>query len=97
MRDFVFKYLRIWFVYWHGEGEEDQLDVFRCTKCQRLVTWFLIRQGGCLCGVRGVKIEAFPIRWWHILRLLLTPWTVTKKRPDSPGESRGRLKDWSSA
>lgn len=95
MRSWIKAQLRRWFVLKHGEGHPEQPDVFRCLKCRRLVTWALIRQGGCVCGVKGAKMETLVLRWWHVARLLLLPSTVTKPINQSNGHSSGRLKDWS--
>ena len=96
MRLWIMTQLRRWVVWWHGEGDPDQLDVYRCKACHRLVSWVMIRQGGCACGIRA-KIEAFPIRWWHTARLVLLPWTVSYKIKAPAGRTSAKLKDWSKA
>lgn len=64
--------LRKWFVYNHGEGEIHQADLYRCHICKALITFNMIRKGGCqkcfgkLSPTRPSFREAF--------QLLVMPW-----------------------
>ena len=66
--------LRRWFVKHHGEGEHNQYDFYRCDQCHGIVTWRMIRLGGCGCSRSRLRptnptmVEAF--------KLLVLPWTI---------------------
>jgi len=36
--------------YFHGEGAEHQECFYRCRRCLRIVTWNIIKKGGCSCS-----------------------------------------------
>ncbi len=67
--------LRAWFVKHHGEGEPHQYDFYRCDLCRRLVTWNIIRSGGCGCA-GGTKMRPANPTLWETFRLMALPWTV---------------------
>lgn len=64
--------LRKWFVYWHGEGEKHQLDLYRCLACHKLVTWTHIRSGKTCCPGRITPTNP---TFLEAVRLLVLPWT----------------------
>ncbi len=64
--------IRKWFVYWHGEGEKHQADLYRCITCGHLVTWTQIKKGWGCCG----RIRPTNARFLEALRLLVLPWTI---------------------
>jgi hypothetical protein len=64
--------LRELFVRLHGEGSENQLDVYRCQGCSRLVTWNMIRSGKRCCSGRVVPTQP---SFLETLKLFLLPWT----------------------
>ena len=74
MTTMIVRYL----TYWHGRGEPEQHDYYRCHGCRRLVTWHAIRKGGCLCGLSN-KLGPAVLTTWEKVRLLLLP-TVGVRR-----------------
>lgn len=67
------KWLKDWFVKWHGEGEEHQAQVYRCLACGRLMTWTKIRKAEICCA--GRMSPTHP-KLWEKFQLLVLPWTV---------------------
>jgi hypothetical protein len=65
--------LRRWFVHFHGEGEEQQQDLFRCLTCRRLVTHNRVRNGKMCCGGRVSPTSPTVI---ETIRLFVLPWTI---------------------
>lgn len=66
-----------WLTYWH-DGPADasrQHQFYRCEACHGLVTWKMIKRGGCECGMSS-KVRAAHLRWHEKARLLFAPWTV---------------------
>lgn len=64
--------LRKWFVYWHGEGEAYQADLYRCQNCWKIVTFNQVRQGGCPCS-HGKLCPTNPT-FAESFKLILLPW-----------------------
>ena len=56
------------FVAMHGEGADNQFDVYRCYTCGKLLTWNFIRSSKFCCAGRVVPAEP---RWWEAIKLLL--------------------------
>lgn len=65
-----------WLRAWHGVGEAHQYQFYRCHACRRLVTWNVIRSGGCACH-ESSKISPTKLGLLTKARVLYLPWTVT--------------------
>lgn len=65
------KYIRQWFVWWHGEGAAHQGDVYRCETCGRLITWNAIRDDKACCQRRVYQVNP---TLFEKFRLLVLPW-----------------------
>lgn len=78
-----------WLVWWHGAGEVHQYQFYRCHACRRLVTFHIIRSGGCAC-LESSKISPTKLGWLTKARILYAPWTVT--RPAARRESLRRTR-----
>ena len=65
--------IRKWFVHCHGEGEQHQADIYRCTTCGQMVTWNKIQSGNVCCGGR---VRPSSPRFLEAIRLLVFPWSV---------------------
>lgn len=61
-----------WLIRWHGRGEGDQAEYYRCRGCRRIITWRAIQKGGCDCGSR--HLSPARLAWWEKVRLVLLPW-----------------------
>jgi hypothetical protein len=68
-----------WLAYWHGEGEAHQYQFYRCHACRRLVTYHIIRSGGCTCH-ESSKISPTKLGLLSKARLLYVPWSVTSTK-----------------
>lgn len=66
--------LRQWFVKHHGEGEDNQFDVYRCDQCRGLVTHRMIARGGCGCA--GSRLRPTNATFAETVKLLVTPWLI---------------------
>lgn len=66
--------LRKWFVHWHGEGEANQNDLYRCLGCHKIVTWNIIKASGCSCGAS--RISPTNPSFLEKLKVMVTPWLV---------------------
>jgi hypothetical protein len=69
--------LRELFLKLHGGGDENQLDIYRCASCGRLVTWNFIRSGKRCCS--GHVVPTMP-SFLETVRLFVLPWTFTRGR-----------------
>jgi len=69
------KYGTLWLDYWFSNGEEHQYRFYRCEGCGRLVTWKVIRRGGCDC-MRGRNLRPARLSFWDKFRALFLPWTI---------------------
>ena len=67
--------LKKWLIKWHGEGEEHQVQYYRCRGCLKLVTWNKIRSGGCECGL-SKNLSPAVMKFKDKMRVLCLPWTV---------------------
>ena len=67
---------RRWLAYWHGEGEAHQYQFYRCHGCRRMVTYHIIRSGGCRC-FESAKVSPTKLSVVDKVRLLYVPWSVT--------------------
>lgn len=65
-----------WLVWWHGAGEPQQYQFYRCHLCRHLVTHRHIIVGGCACH-ESSKISPAKLSLVEKTRLLYLPWTVT--------------------
>jgi hypothetical protein len=63
-----------WLAYWFGAGDDHQYQFYRCTLCQRIVTWRQIRQGGCKC--MSSRVRPAELTLMEKGRALLLPWTL---------------------
>ncbi len=66
------RWLRRRFVALHGEGADNQADVYRCLNCNTLLTWKRIRRGEVCCV--GRVFPSSP-KWHETVRLFFFPWT----------------------
>ena len=66
--------------YWHGKGEDHQYHYYRCDGCRKLVTWKMIAEGGCPCGLSN-RLRPAVIRLRDKVKLLLFPFTVNRYWP----------------
>lgn len=64
-----------WMTYWHGEGAPHQYRYHRCKGCRNLVTWKMIRQGGCSCDLAKELVPA-SLSWTEKFRILVMPWSL---------------------
>jgi hypothetical protein len=65
-----------WFIWWHGEGAENQNLIYRCQGCRRLITHKAISKGPCGCGMN--KIHPTVPSYWEQFKLIFLPWTVSR-------------------
>ena len=73
----VERYGRRWLDYWHGAGETQQFQFYRCMGCHKLVTHAMIERGGCRCRLPGcTKVQPTAVLFREKVRLLALPWTV---------------------
>lgn len=63
---------RRWLATWHGRGERQQYDYYRCEGCHAIITHVKIARGGCTCGSGRVRPAILSLA--EKARLLLTPW-----------------------
>lgn len=61
--------------YWHGEGAPHQHRYYRCKGCHGLVTWKMIRKGGCDCNMSKELVPA-NLTMLEKARILGAPWTL---------------------
>ena len=60
----------------HGKPDADyQYQFYRCAGCTGLVTWNMIKRGGCNCFSSNQLRPTYPSMLERI-RLLVLPWTV---------------------
>lgn len=71
LEDAMCRYL----AHFHGIGAEHQEMFYRCRRCSGLVTWNIIKQGGCNCSGSApmYPTNPKPFEW---LRLFFAPWSV---------------------
>lgn len=74
MLDTMFEWYQRYLAYWHGCGEPHQYLFYRCDGCHRLVSWKVIRQGGCRCETN--KLRPARLSWGEMVRCLCLPWSV---------------------
>ena len=57
------------------KNEPHQHAVFRCSKCQRIVTRTMLLDGkGCVCG--GLKVAPSNFTIFEEIRILFMPWSI---------------------
>jgi hypothetical protein len=56
----------------HGRGADTQAEYYRCHGCKRLVTWLVIKAGGCGCGMSN-RLSPAVLTRWEMVRLVLFP------------------------
>lgn len=71
----VERWIHQWLAYWHGSGHTTQFQFYRCRECHRLVTWKIIREGGCPCAM-GNRVSPAVLTRWEKFRLVVLPWTL---------------------
>lgn len=65
--------LRKWFLHYHGGGAENQVDLYRCNGCGKIVTHANIADhGGCLCG--NNRVSPTNPTWKEAIGLVVIPW-----------------------
>jgi hypothetical protein len=69
----ISRLLRRWFVYFHDEGEEQQLDLYRCLTCGRLITHRKIKTNNLCCKSR---VSPTNPSFFEIIRLFVFPWSI---------------------
>ena len=71
LEDTLCRYL----AHFHGRGSEHQDMFFRCRRCSGLVTWNIIREGGCTCSGSAPMHPTNP-KMTEWFKLFLMPWSV---------------------
>lgn len=66
------KKIRAYFIRWHGEGGPNQYDFYRCEGCKSLLTWQIIRSGGCACG--SPRLKPTNPTFFELVKVLVFPW-----------------------
>ena len=64
-----------WMTYWHGEGAPHQYRYHRCKGCHKLLTWKVIRKGGCDCLIDKHIVPA-KLSFAEKFRILVMPWSL---------------------
>ena len=73
MKHWMQKQLQRWVCYWYGAPDDPTCQVFfyRCRSCNSLVSWNMIKAGGCCPGGR---IAPAYLSFWTELMILLCVW-----------------------
>ncbi len=68
--------LRPWMEYWHGRKDAShQWDFYRCKGCRGLVTWRMIKRGGCSCDMAKQLVPA-RLSLVEKVKILVLPWML---------------------
>lgn len=63
---------------WYGVGEDHQYEFYRCKGCQQLITWKMIRRGGCPCDLGHQMVPVRSFTFWEKVKILCCPWLVNR-------------------